>query len=1076
MLAGLPCGFIAGLKGLIAMDAGPQLDIRLLGRFSVRRDGQEIPAPDLGGRLGRTLIRILVTRRGTAVPVDVLADALWPDRQPADPAANVAVLLSRVRRALEDPKLIAAGSGGYLFAAGDCCAVDAELFMEHAERGRAHLDSRRADDALREFRAALESWRGEPLPEDVYADWSREYRERLLQAYIQALEGGADAALELGDASLAETLAARAVAREPLREAAHLVLMRARAASGNRAAALAAFDALKSILRGELEVEPSPEAVALRQQVASGRLGGRPRERRRDQPPAEQEAVPLTFVGRQEELDTIDRARRGLDRSVIVVTGGGGSGKSRLLFEAAARTRLPLVAARAFHPERAEAWETAQMLFREALSLHPDAVRGIPDPAARVLADLVPDIAELRPLQHAAIDAESRRALVIEGGARLISAALGDQGIVVIDDLQWADASSLELVGQVVGRRGVHLILAYRPEELGEEDAAAEFVAGLASVATVRKIELGPLPVQAIGELVADEAIARAIAEETDGTPLAVAEVLRLLESEGIVESGPRGRWRTVSPEAAQRSRLVARAGQREAVRTRVDRLPPRCRTTLRLLALLGREVPAVVLARALGTAQREVLEALDLLARTDLVRAGDGGWAVSHDVIGEAVVERLSREQRAQLHALLAEALSLEMDEPATIARHQLLAGDRERAAASFARAARSSLERFAHIEAGRLAEEGMATDPGRGPRGELLAVRAEVRARSGDVTGARVDLRALLALTDPGPARSRVLSRMARLASGSDDFVVAADLAELALAEAAGDQRARAEALTTGAIVAINLNQLDRAEARFEEALQLFQRLGDARGAADILDGRAMAAWAAGRIFEAAESMDHVARLFRDSGELIRVGFPRASRGTLLHWMARSEDGLADVDEALELERTLGNVDGECYALCSRSGILLGLSRPSDALTDAVEAVALARRLGHREWFAYSHWTMGQANLEMGDLAGAERAFAEGLAAAHNMPIFASYNASGMAVALTRRGELDDARQHLRRALAEATPQTVFEARLAAAELAVAAKDPNAEQMIREAIGGAERSGHLISLPRLGELAARL
>jgi len=98
-----------------------------------------------------------------------------------------------------------------LFAAGDCCAVDAELFIGCAERGRAHLDSRHADDALREFRAALESWRGEPLPEDLYADWSREYRERLLQAYIQALEGGANAALELGDARLAETLAARAV-------------------------------------------------------------------------------------------------------------------------------------------------------------------------------------------------------------------------------------------------------------------------------------------------------------------------------------------------------------------------------------------------------------------------------------------------------------------------------------------------------------------------------------------------------------------------------------------------------------------------------------------------------------------------------------------------------------------------------------------------------------------------------------------------------------------------------------------------------------------------------------------------
>jgi hypothetical protein len=116
-----------------------------------------------------------------------------------------------------------------------------------------------------------------------------------------------------------------------------------------------------------------------------------------------------------------------------------------------------------------------------------------------------------------------------------------------------------------------------------------------------------------------------------------------------------------------------------------------------------------------------------------------------------------------------------------------------------------------------------------------------------------------------------------------------------------------------------------------------------------------------------------------------------------------------------------------------------------------------------------------MGQADLMTGELAGAERAFAAGLAAAHNMPIFASINASGMAIALARRGKLDDARSHAQRALAEATPQTVFEARVAAAEVAVAARDPNAERIIRDATLAAQRSGHLISLPRLGELAAR-
>ena len=285
-----------------------------------------------------------------------------------------------------------------------------------------------------------------------------------------------------------------------------------------------------------------------------------------------------------------------------------------------------------------------------------------------------------------------------------------------------------------------------------------------------------------------------------------------------------------------------------------------------------------------------------------------------------------------------------------------------------------------------------------------------------------------------------------------------------------------ARAGAHTTGAIVAKNLNDLERAEARFGDALQLFQGLGDARGAADILDGRAMATWAAGRLPEAAEAMDHVARLFRNAGELIRVGFPRASRGTLLHWMARPAEGLADADEALELERSLGNVDGECYALCSRSGTLLGLGRAPEALSDATDALAIARQLRHREWIAYSLWNVGQAKMQMGDLPAAEAAFAAGLEAGHKIPIFASANASGMAIALTRRGELDAARHLVERALTESPPQTLYEGRLAAAELAVAANDPNARHIIGEAISRAERGGHLLSLQRLRELAGRL
>src|SRR5690242_17097074 len=96
-------------------------EIRLLGGFSVRRGGEEVPPAAFRGRLVRSLIRILLTRRGEFVPHDVLAEALWPGRMPADPIANLKVLVNRARAGLGDPTLILTGPGGYSFARAEGC-------------------------------------------------------------------------------------------------------------------------------------------------------------------------------------------------------------------------------------------------------------------------------------------------------------------------------------------------------------------------------------------------------------------------------------------------------------------------------------------------------------------------------------------------------------------------------------------------------------------------------------------------------------------------------------------------------------------------------------------------------------------------------------------------------------------------------------------------------------------------------------------------------------------------------------------------------------------------------------------
>lgn len=1054
---------------------GVLIEVQLLGHFSVRRAGEEIPPAAFRGRLARTLVRILITRRGTFVPRDVLIEALWPATLPANPDLNLNVIINRARRALEDPSLILTGPRGYSFADSDRCLVDAEVFLARVESGRERLAAGQTLTALREFRAALEVWRGEALPEDAYDDWAQEYRSRLSRTHLEALEGAARAALDVGDPGHALAFAELATQREPLREASHLLVAEALAACGDTAGALIAFHKFRRLLAAELGLDPSPQALEFEGRILRSEKVG-PSLCRPAALPAEHTLGELTFVGRDEDLQDILGVVEPPVQGIAVVSGPTGAGKSRLLVELARHARVPVISARAFQADREEAWALGRALLRDALSLDLDMASAIPERAAQALADIIPELQELRSLAAAPLDAESRGALAIQGAASLLEVVASRSAMILVDDLQWADPTTLRLLRELVRRSSrVGLVFAYRPDEdILHKGLISAFLKDLDQlVGRVSRRELSALSGDAIARLIDDEELAKVIAEETDCSPLAITEVVRALAAEGLIEPNGLGGWRPRSVRIHERARRAARAGQRRAVRARIERHSPERRELLGLLALVGGETPARVLAIARRTEQQAILDDLDALARAGLVRLGDEGWATAHDVIGESMAEGLDRAERGRLHEMLARALSTEGGDPSEIARHLLGAGDREAAAEVFAQAGRRSLDRFASGEAERLADAGIQLEPGSHQRSCLLKIRAEARFRRGDLHGARADLQAVLAMMFAGPERSRVLARMAMLISGSEDPAQASELIELALVEAGSLPQARAEALAVGSILDTNTNRLERAEARAAEARALFEQLGDAEGVARTLEAEAMAVFGRGRIREVTKMLDRVARLFRDAGMLMHVGAARSYRALALVWMGQASQALMDAEEALQLERMLGHREGEVLSLGMRGQALAALGRADEAKRSVEEGLAIARRLGHRELTGAGLIFLGIACQAGGELERAEACFRESLEVVKRMPIFSAWAAACLARLLVARGDLAQAHRYVAQAMAEAgIPLTQYEARLAQAELAVARGDPDALEITAEALALAEGGSHLASAARLREL----
>jgi tetratricopeptide (TPR) repeat protein len=773
----------------------------------------------------------------------------------------------------------------------------------------------------------------------------------------------------------------------------------------------------------------------------------------------------LAFVGREGELARLRAAVAGF--GVVTLAGPAGVGKSRLIAELVRDSPLPVIEARAFRPERAEAWGLARSVLREALAVDAAVADRLPPRVRDALAALLPELSDGPGLT---LDGESRRALLLAGGLRVVEAATGDGALLVVDDLQWADPSSVVLLGSVLARLpSLAAVLAFRPDEL-PAGALAELHGARGGVEVV----LGPLPVEAVEGLVGHPDLAQAVLRATDRTPFAIAELLRELALRDVLTATPGGGgWTPRSPNAIALAVELGRAGQRRAVQRRAERQTGPRAEVLGLLALLAREAPASTVAAAAGLDGRAALEVLSGLAAVGLLRLGEQGWATAHDLVAETVTAGLGDGDRGRLHGLLAGALEAEDADPSEIARHHHGAGDAAAAARTFVRAAERALHAHATREAAALAEAGLALDPRAPVRAELLTVRAEAGAVHGD-PAAITDLRAALAVTDDGATRSRRLSRLAMLTFGAQDPLRASELVELALVEAGNDDAAQALALETAAILDMNLDRPARAGERAESALALYRRLGEARGVARILDGRAMATFLDGRITEGVEVFGRVARLFTDSGELLRVVTPRSTRGHGLVFMGRPAEGLAEASAALALARDLGAPDNQAYALWHRSEALSGLGRADEAEVDAWEALTIAHSLGHRGWTATAHRARGIALTARRELDDAAAAFAESSAAAgESLTLFAAWAAGQAALVALARGEVRGVDVMVARALSLGPPLGHYEARLAQVELLAAGHDPTTPERAAVALVMARDAGHIVSANRLAELS---
>jgi len=574
----------------------------------------------------------------------------------------------------------------------------------------------------------------------------------------------------------------------------------------------------------------------------------------------------FAFFGRADELTRLDQAQKAADERrlrVTLISGEPGIGKTTLVAQAA----------RAAHATGTNVLyggceEGIGVPYQPWISALSQLVENADETALRdfvaangiAIARLVPGLAWRLsvPVPEAGSDADAERFLVLEGAARLLAELSSETPVmVVLDDLHWVDAASLQLLRHVVAAgipMSAHIVGTFRESDLSRTHPLVGVLADLRRETGVERIDLVGLDDvdiidllgAAAGHQVAGDgvALAHALRRETAGNPFFVVEVIRHLTETGAFTEDGDGRW-IVSGDLDD---LGLPSSVREVVANRVARLGEESERALSAAAVIGRDFDLDLLAELLHeTDEDRLLDVLEGAIGAGLVTEPEhqfGRYRFVHALIQHTLSEELSASRRQRIHLRIAEALearSTGADQPVEeLARHWMAAtrpADAAKAVLYARRAGDAALAAHAPVDAVRWYTQALDLHTRQAPDDDRTRCELLVRLGAAQSQAAlpehrdtrREAGRIALRLADPNLLAQVALSR-----DPGVDTMAEVDPERLAVIQAALDAAGPDDSCIRAQLLMCLADELDPRdfEHRHEiasEALDVARRVGD-------------------------------------------------------------------------------------------------------------------------------------------------------------------------------------------------------------------------------------------------------